>query len=76
MVLRRHPDIRGSDNSGPLRRRLVERRPATVLFVAAGALLAAVVQQSLADIFPERVGAGEANGIGLLNFDGAAAAAT
>jgi hypothetical protein len=41
--------------------------------VAIGALLAGVVQQSLANIIPERVGAGEASGIGL-NFGGAAAA--
>jgi hypothetical protein len=35
----------------------------------------AVVEQSLASIFPERVGTGHPDRIGLLYFDGAATAA-
>ena len=54
---------------------LLERRPAPVFFVAASPLRARVIQQPLANIFPERVGASQAHGIGRLNFDGATAAA-
>jgi hypothetical protein len=54
---------------------LLERRPATVLFVTVGALLAGVVQQSLANVFPERISVRQPDGIGLLNFDGATVAA-
>jgi hypothetical protein len=44
--------------------------------VAAGALLACVVQQPLSDILPDRLGAGQPDRIGLLYHDGATAAAT
>jgi hypothetical protein len=42
---------------------LLERRPAAVFFVSAGALLAPVVQEPLRDIFPDGVAAEEADSI-------------
>lgn len=53
-------------------RRLLERWPATVLFMAASSLLTGVVEQPLPDSLPLCLGAVQADGIGLLNFDGAA----
>jgi hypothetical protein len=73
-MFRRHPDIPDSDN-GPARRRLLERGPAAVFFVATGPLLAGVVEQPLTDILPDRLGSGQPDGVGLLDLDGAATAA-
>lgn len=58
-------------------RRLFECRPTAVFLRAAGPLGAGVVQQSLADILPERVRTIETSGICLLDLDdpGTAAAA-
>jgi hypothetical protein len=73
VVFRRHPDIR--DQAGDRRcRRLLERGPAAILFVETGALAARVVQEALADVLPDRVRTVKADGIGLLYFDGPAAA--
>ena len=41
----------------------------------AGPLLAGVVEQPLADVLPDGLGSGQPDGVGLLDFDGAAAAA-
>jgi hypothetical protein len=43
--------------------------------VAAGPLLAGIVEQPLADVFPDRLGAGEADRVGRLDLDGPTAAA-
>ena len=56
------------------RRRLLERGPATVLFVAAGPLLAGIVQQALRDVLEDRVRAVEADRIDLLDLNNSAAA--
>jgi hypothetical protein len=53
----------------------IRTRPAAVLFVAAGPLLAGVVDQPLADVSPDRLGAGEPDGVSLLDLDGPPAAA-
>src|SRR5471030_191492 len=58
------------------RRRLLERRPTSVLFVATGALLTGVVQQLLSDNLPDSLGAGQPDGIDFLDLDGAAASVT
>src|SRR5579872_902637 len=50
-------------------RRLPERGPTAVLFVTSCALLASGVEQSLSDLFPDRVETVEPGGIGLLDFD-------
>jgi hypothetical protein len=42
--------------------------------MAAGPLLAGIVQQPLPDVLPDRLGSGQPDGIGLLDLDGAAAA--
>jgi hypothetical protein len=77
VVLRRHPGIHDSDNADRRGgRRLLERRPAAVLFVAAGASLTGIFQQPLSDTFPDSLGAGQPDGIGCLDLDGAAAAVT
>ena len=55
--------------------RRLERRPAPVFFMPAGALLAGVVEQPLRDVFPERAVAIQADGIGRLDFHGPLAAA-
>ena len=57
--------IRTSKSYQTTDRRLLERGPAAVLFVAAGPLPAGVVQQPLADVFPEGLGAGPPAGIGV-----------
>src|SRR5450631_1294679 len=51
-----------------------EHRPAAVLFMAARPLLAGVVQQAPTDVLPDRRRPVEADGIGLLDLDDAAAA--
>jgi hypothetical protein len=38
-----------------MRRRILERRPAAVLFAAAGPDLAGVVEQPLRAVFPDRI---------------------
>jgi hypothetical protein len=43
--------------------------------VAAGPLLAGIVQQALTDILPDRPGSRQPDGVGLLNLDNATAAA-
>ena len=73
-MFRRHPGIQDSDN-GPARRRLLERGPATVLFVATGALLTGVVEQTLTYVLPDGIFPVQSCGVGLLDFDGAATAA-
>ena len=55
--------------------RLLERRPAPVFFMPAGALLAGVVEQPLRDVLPDRVAAVQADRVGGLDFHGALAAA-
>jgi hypothetical protein len=70
----RHPDIRDS-RQGPAAPATTRTRPAAVLFVATGALAASVVQKALADVLPDRVRTVETDGVGLLDFDGPAAAA-
>jgi hypothetical protein len=52
-----------------MRRRLLERGPAVVFLEPAGSLLADVVEQALAHVFPDRLGTVEAYGIGLLDLD-------
>ncbi len=54
---------------------MLERRPAPVFFVPAGALLAGVVEQPLRDVLPDRVAAIQADRIGSLDFHGPLAAA-
>src|ERR1700761_4684832 len=54
---------------------LLERWPAPVVFVAADPLRAGIVEQALANLFPDRVWAVKPDGVGLLDFDGPAAAA-
>jgi hypothetical protein len=53
----------------------IECRPAAVVFMAAGPVLASVVEQPLSDILPDRVSAIQADRVGLLNFDDALATA-
>jgi hypothetical protein len=72
MMFRRHPGIL---ESGGKPVRPLELGPAAVFFQAAGPLLTGIVQQPLADILPDRLGAGEPDGVDLLDLNGAAAAA-
>ena len=59
------------DLDGPAaRRRLLERGPAAVFFVAAGPLLAGVVEQPLPDFLPDCVLPIEPDGVDLLDLDG------
>ena len=74
VMFRRHPTSSCKDRPGRWSGR-IERRPAAVLFVAAGSVLAGVVEQPLADLLPDRLGAVQADGVGLLDFDDALAAA-
>jgi hypothetical protein len=53
----------------------LERRPASVLFMSASALLAGVVEQPQRDILPDRVAAIQSDCIGSLDFHGPLAAA-
>ncbi|WP_167523510.1 hypothetical protein [Bradyrhizobium sacchari] len=53
----------------------LEGRPAAVLFIAAGPVLARVVQQPLPDLLPNGLLPVQANGIGLLDLDNALASA-
>src|ERR1700733_6910658 len=69
MMFRRHPGILESGGR-PARRRLLERGPAAVLFKTAGPLGTGIVEQSLSEVFPNRLGAGEPDGVGLLDLDG------
>jgi hypothetical protein len=43
--------------------------------VATGPLLTGIVEQTLTDILADRLGSGQPEGVGLLDFDGAATAA-
>jgi hypothetical protein len=54
MMFRRHPGILESRRERA-RSQLHERRPAAVLFVAAGPLLAGVIEQPLSDVLPGRL---------------------
>jgi hypothetical protein len=56
------------------RRRLLELRPAAVLFITARSDLAGIVEQLLAHLLPPRVTPVQADGIGLLDLDDPAAA--
>jgi hypothetical protein len=53
-----------------LRLHSFERRPAAVFFVAAGPLLAGVVEQPLPDFLPDCVLPVEPDGVDLLDLDG------
>src|ERR1700730_520277 len=64
--------VRYGTQNGP---RLLERRPAPVLFVTAGPLLTGIVEQPLSHVFPDRVRTIKPHSIDLLNFDDPAAAA-
>ena len=55
--------------------RRLERRPAPVFFIPAGALLAGVVEQPLRDVLPDRVAAIQSDCIGGLDFHGPLTAA-
>ena|GEM_PF-7060705 len=76
MIFRGHPDIQALrdriGNREKLRR--LERRPAPVFFMPAGALLAGVVEQSLRHVLPKRVATIQSDCIGLLDFHGPLAA--
>src|ERR1700732_1677400 len=69
----------GAIRASRVRRRgapaLLERRPAAVLFVTAGPVLAGVIQEPLAHVFPDGLGSGQPDSIGLLNLDDASAPA-
>src|SRR5258708_21430111 len=69
----RHPDIQAQTKLG-CRLGHVKSRPAPVLFVSSGALLAGVVEQSLRDVLPDRVAAIQSDRIGSLDFHGPLAA--
>jgi hypothetical protein len=56
------------------RRRLLKRGPATAFLKASRTLRAGVVQETLADVLPDRLGAGQPDSICLLDLDGPAAA--
>jgi hypothetical protein len=56
-------------------RQLFERRPAPVLFVTTGTLLAGVVQQPLPDVLPDRLGTVKPDRVDILDFHGPSAAA-
>ncbi len=73
MVFRRDRTSRSGQR--PAARRLLERGPAAVFFVAAGPLSAGIVEQPLAEVLPNRLGTGEPDGVGLLDLDGPTAAA-
>jgi len=71
----RHPDIQVADNANRGGAGgLLERGPAAVLFKSTGSLLAGVVQQALAHVLPNRLWAGQADRIRLLDLDDPAAA--
>lgn len=78
MILRGHLDIQAQrdrigDQRGLWR---LERWPAPVFFISAGALLAGIVEQPLRDVLPDRVVAIQSDCIGSLDFYGSLAAAT
>jgi hypothetical protein len=74
VMLRRHPDIQPQTKS-ECGLGHIEARPAPILFKSAGALLAGIFEQPLTDILPDRLGSGQPDGVGLLDFDGAVTAA-
>jgi hypothetical protein len=72
-MLRRHLGIPKRTNRGAALRH-IECGPAPILFKPARALLAGIVQKSLTDVLPDRLGAIKADRVYRLDFDGTIAA--